>query len=263
MTTLSIFASFWCRHPNEYFPCRDRFAGTANGNPGADISSSFVPDAEFGRTDADILIVFLSGHGVTFGEPLYDDWYQATEPLGIIGNPINNETITTYRMKEAASPLGCASQWQFCSHSTSACGPLASYYDAISGAEEVFKKLGAESDGSKSFQGERLVWLVRSTYIDTLREEDMLQVLQDNALLSQLGMFDGYQSHIPENEWQLDVTYWFSIFLAALQSSLLQTASGRFVTDESMAIFRPETDSARKLCSNQVCVLLSSLCYDD
>ncbi|KAK2606837.1 hypothetical protein N8I77_005562 [Diaporthe amygdali] len=234
---------------------RPLFAGTANGIPGAEPSSTFVPDDELGRADADILIVFLSGHGVVFGEPLDDDWYRATVPFATAANIDEEDSLSVYRTSEAASPLGCASQWQFCSSNTSACGPMASYFDAISGAAEAFGATNSESTSKGAEAADRLDWLTIATYIDALSEASMLQQLQDNALLSKQNLFGGYQGSVPNNQWQLDVTNWFSITLAAMQTSLLQTTSGFMITDESTAVLRPQTEAARKLCSNQVCIL--------
>lgn len=224
-----------------------------NGTPGADPASGFVPIPELARTDADVFLVFLSGHGVIFSEPLDDNWYRATEPAGGLRD-MQKEEIAVYRSSEAASPLGCASQWQFCNAKTSACGPTASYYDAMAGTAQGF---GAGEDGStetRSPATDRLRWLIRAMGMQYAGEDTILLNLQDSALLSKQSLYQGYQGHLPNNQWQLDVTNWFSIYLALMQSNLLQTASGFHGAASGIIAAKPTTEAAKSLCVNQVCL---------
>lgn len=187
-------------------------------------------------------MVFLSGHGVFFTEPLYDEWYRATEPFGTLGFGAQNSSM--YRPAESASPLGCATQWQFCHGNTSNCGPLASYYDAKYGALEAI--------ASDTEAADRLQWLTWSLYIDGAGEAALLQQLQGDALLSKLSLIVGYQGRLPDNEWQLDVGNWFAVYLNMMQSNILETASGFMVADTGIGSDEPDTDAARRMCVNQV-----------
>lgn len=239
-------------YSNEYRTYRTLFSGTVNGTPGADPNSGFVPSEELGRTDADVFLVFLSGHGVFFSEPLHDEWYRATEPYGTM-REMQHEDIPIYCASEAASPLACASQWQFCNTNTSACGPTASYHDAMSGAARAFDVNGNGSTENRSPATDRLGWLMQSTGVQFSGEDSILLNLQDSALLSKQSLMQGYQGHLPDNQWQLDVTHWFSIYLALIQSNLLQTASGFQEAASGIQASKPMTEAAQSLCSNQVC----------
>ncbi|KAL1854465.1 hypothetical protein Daus18300_011386 [Diaporthe australafricana] len=221
---------------------RPFFAGTQNYTISTDPASSFVPIDELARTDADLFVVFLSGHGVFFTEPFDDEWYRATEPFGNLGYG-GDESFTVYRPAESASPLGCAAQWQFCHSDSSNCGPMASYYDAKHGALQMF--------ASDTKVADRLQWLTWSLSADASVEAAILQQLQGDALLSKLSLITGYQGSLPLNEWQLDVSNWFAVYLSRLQSSLLETASGSMVADAGFGSLEPDTDAARKTCINQ------------
>ncbi|POS78678.1 hypothetical protein DHEL01_v202921 [Diaporthe helianthi] len=225
----------------QQYNIRSFFAGTQNATLGTDPASSFLPNDELARTDADIFVVFLSGHGVFFTEPLHDEWYRATEPFGILGFGAQNSSM--YRPAESASPLGCATQWQFCHGDTSNCGPLGSYYDAKYGALEA---LASDAEAV-----DRLQWLTWSLYIDGSGEAALLQQLQGDALLSKLSLIVGYQGRLPENEWQLDVGNWFAVYLNMMQSNILETVSGFMVADTGIGSDEPDTDAARRMCVNQ------------
>ncbi|KAH8785389.1 hypothetical protein F5883DRAFT_708240 [Diaporthe sp. PMI_573] len=225
----------------QQYNLRSFFAGTQNRTISLDPASSFLPNDELARTDADVFVVFLSGHGVFFTEPLYDEWYRATEPFAVLGFGGQNSSL--YRPAESASPLGCATQWQFCHSNTSNCGPLGSYYDAKYGALQA---LASDAEAV-----DRLQWLTWSLYIDGSGEAALLQQLQGDALLSKLSLITGYQGRLPDNEWQLDVGNWFAVYLNIMQSNILETASGFMVADTGIGSEEPDTDAARKICTNQ------------
>jgi len=95
----------------------------------------FIPCQEIWREDADTFLIFLSGNGVVFVEPMNDTWYRATD-LDLAVGAISGKR-QTYRPVEAASPLGCTEQFQFCFSSSNACGLLGGFMNASAGAFEL------------------------------------------------------------------------------------------------------------------------------
>lgn len=204
--------------------------------------SSFVPIPQLSRNDADISIIFLSGDGVFSAYPTYDPWYQATTPLAQMNSTGDTGTVQVYRQNEAASPLGCASQWQFCNAYDTACGPLASFQDALAGALLAF-----EGDAA-----DRLSWFIYSLDIDEGMLPGMLEEAQGTALLSTQSLSSGYQgAALPDNQWQLEVTNWFAICLAYMQQTLLETVSGAGSTSSALTLQNPDTAAAKRLCQSQ------------
>lgn len=213
-----------------------------NGTPALSSSSSFTPIPQLSRNDSDISIIFLSGDGVFSAQPIYDPWYQATTPLAQMNNTGDSGSTQVYRQNEAASPLGCAGQWQFCNAYETACGPLASFEDALAGATPAF-----EGDAA-----DRLSWFIDSLDIDEGTLPGMLEEAQNNALLSTQSLSSGYQgAALPDNQWQLEVTNWFAICLAFMQQTLLETVSGSGATGSALTIQTPDTAAARRLCQSQ------------
>ncbi|KAJ2995305.1 hypothetical protein NUW58_g1310 [Xylaria curta] len=169
------------------------------------------------RDDADTLLVFLSGAGVYFIEPSPDPWYRATTLA--INRTIEslNNFAPAYLMDEAASPLGCAIQWQFCQTApseTPICGDLASFNDATSSFL-----------ANTEHQNNKLYW-----YLDIFYNApgiwDVLDKLHTQSLLSQRTLNSDFQSGIAENQWQLDVSHWWATTLAAQQASFVNTVNG-------------------------------------
>lgn len=228
------------------FNCdREVFATTENGTTDLNsLSTSFLPISELSRNDSDITIIFLSGNGVFSSQPTYDPWYRATVPFANLSSDGLNGTAQIYRQDEAASPLGCASQWQFCDADQTACGPMASYQDALLGALSTFKAEAAD----------RLTWMFRSSNISPEMLLGIVRETKDHSLLSTQTLFHGSQgATLPDNQWQLEVTNWFAICQALTQQSLVKTISGQ-VPKSSQPVLnldKPDTAAAKKLCQSQ------------
>ena len=228
---------------------------------------SFYPEQDLQRADANVFIIFLSGNGVVSAAPVNDPWYQSNVPSNksiYSGNSRTDAQKTkVYRMAEAASPLGCTEQFQFCRKSAdkgNSCGPLASLDDSrIASADILFNvdlSLGNLTQASEIYSSDRaashFLWLLQ--IIDTYPSNMFFAVtsLGFKSLASQRGLIDGVQGPLPDDQWKHDVTNWWNISLAALQASFVDTASGPL--DPAVARIKtgPITPGQRAVCENQV-----------
>lgn len=108
-------------------------ANTANATVWKKVSA-FDPDPRLFRPGADLYLIFLSGNGVYFEGPTDDPWYRGFIPGNTIHFASNTEeTRTVYRPDEAASPMGCIQQYQYC-NADRQCGELTSFTDAMASA---------------------------------------------------------------------------------------------------------------------------------
>ncbi|KAI1322756.1 hypothetical protein F5Y16DRAFT_29265 [Xylariaceae sp. FL0255] len=216
----------------------------------------FIPVSSLLRQDGDVSVSFLSGNGVRFyGHPMNDEWYRATVPsVKVTGTLSLNQSVATYTLSEAASPLGCAQQFQWCNTAypnDSGCGPLASAEDALYGAAQFFNlsetDLEPSRPSSDQAAGTRLIWPGLMT-LDSVWNEisSLVTVFGTQTLASQDLLDGGIQLPLPLNQWQMDVTKWWNLSLASLQSSFLETALG-----EAPNKSPPLNDQERKLCSSQ------------
>ncbi|KAI1120637.1 hypothetical protein F5Y10DRAFT_289494 [Nemania abortiva] len=226
---------------------------TINGKN--NLTPGFIPNPEISRADGDVSIVFLAGNGVIFSQPMDDQWYRATVPARnvTISYMSNSSKSPTYMPKEAASPLGCVEQHQWCNTAysgESGCGPLASIYDSYRVAAVFFnltkEELSTPQDSVDGGIGTRLIWpgLIRR-YWNT-GAITTVAALGETSLLSQRLLTRGVQSALPQNQWQLDVTNWWNASLASLQSSFVYTAMGPTIQS-----FPPLNNEERSLCNSQ------------
>ncbi|KAK6851590.1 hypothetical protein PG995_011715 [Apiospora arundinis] len=226
-------------------------------------TSDFIPDRALNRTDGDITIVYLSGNGVSFFEKSDDAWYRTTRVGGRMGPVSANSSVTPFYIPtEAASPLGCFQQYQWCNSeypTSEGCGPLAGWYDALAGAYPLFNMtvddfvLG-ESPLAIPERGYRIHWPRLITVAQRPGIFDIVQKFGPKALESHKSLANGVHSHVAKNQWQLDVMNWWNTSLAVTQAVYVNTALGYTYypeTLESGILTQPANDQERHFCQSQ------------
>lgn len=218
--------------------------------------SMFAPDTRLFRPDADLLLVFLSGNGVVFLEPTMDSWYRGSIPYmsGRIGytNPYARSK-TLYRPDEAASPMGCIQQYQYCNAELE-CGELASFYDSITAAAPFLNSSFEEIGGYVNVSGRtpsHFSWF-QQVLSDGYDFAKLLNTLGAASLVSYRNSENGYFGRIPSNQWKLDVTHWWTTLLAAKQAAFVSAAHGPTDPLLFQDTLRPENEYMEQLCRNQV-----------
>ncbi|KAI1265848.1 hypothetical protein F5Y18DRAFT_416731 [Xylariaceae sp. FL1019] len=170
----------------------------------------WTPIPELWRSDGNVLIAFLSGNGVHFGELMDDDWYRATQLDTDIHWTAISGNKQGYRPALAASPLGCVEQWQWCkSGSSLECGPLSSEFDALYQAASLFNLTSEDLDparpSSPSELGTRLLWPAVITFLYPNFMGTLIEHFGSRALASQSRLHSGIQWALPDDQWQLDL----------------------------------------------------------
>ncbi|KAI0101371.1 hypothetical protein GGR51DRAFT_530503 [Nemania sp. FL0031] len=79
---------------------------------------------------------------------------------------------------------------------------------------------------------------------------NVLNGINRDILTSRFSTFSGWQGPIADNQWQLDVQYWFSIWLASLQQSFLNTVLGEVPADPALSNL-PRSQAEQTLCKSQ------------
>ncbi|KAI1128616.1 hypothetical protein F5Y10DRAFT_291899 [Nemania abortiva] len=226
-------------------------------------ASGFNPNDDISLPDADLHLIFLSGNGVIFSQPTEDPWYRATHHLGRLSGFGSNGTQIIqdiYRPEEAASPLCCAERFQYCFANVTACGPLASFADAASGALEL---TGTDGHGIWDDNGDptdkananpdvsRLAWFISILQSSQIWMSGIINELGPESLVSTQTLQAGYQLHLPSNQWKIDIKHAWAISQAYLQALFVETAGG--LSDKALAAYtaRPLNLAQQQMCQNQ------------
>lgn len=224
-------------------------------------NSMFTPIPDLFRPDGDVSVIFLSGNGIRFYEETEDAWYRATAPGYRITDQTWEGTRRMYWPEEAASPLGCVRQIQVCNTALppdKQCGPLASLDDAMAESAQLFNltipQMYDDHPNSTDPTASRFLWfneLLRYAVNDLVT---IMQILGPSSLASKASLFQGFMGRLPSNQWQLDVTHWWSTWLASVQTGFVETAIGPADPTGELEQLKvaPWNDHMRTLCNNQV-----------
>ncbi|KAI1327963.1 hypothetical protein F5Y16DRAFT_420312 [Xylariaceae sp. FL0255] len=215
--------------------------------------SSFTPIDSIFRRDADVALVFLSGNGVVYTSYSDDAWYRVSPTRMTLISNQGTVSNSFYIPSEAASPMGCAVQWQFCRSSEKNCGPVSGFQDAVGGAAPLFNTTYEEIYYA-NYSGDIAN---RYAYFTKVFENapDLrltLSSLGPTSLTSQSGLNSAYQGPLAPNQWQLDVTHWFDILMASFQTSFPQTVFFNPSDPELLRLHQNFNNTAAdRLCKNQ------------
>ncbi|KAI0194455.1 hypothetical protein EV127DRAFT_509375 [Xylaria flabelliformis] len=198
---------------------------------------SFIPITDLQRNNSDIVLIGLSSSNLKFLEKTNDPWYRATRDLG-----------GAFQADEAGQALGCSVQQQFCHSilpSSKNCTSLSSLYDTF---VEMSDMLAAHEAELQRFQ-----WIYSAAISAGLDLKTILQTLGTQALTSRNTLTSNTQGPLADNQWQLDVLYWYSIQMALIQKAFINTALGpsdpRLV---KLGYYQPPTSTVEEeMCRNQ------------
>ncbi|KAK8135908.1 hypothetical protein PG984_003848 [Apiospora sp. TS-2023a] len=222
--------------------------------PSNKYKSSWTPRPASPEYEGDMTLFFLSGNGVYFLSPTEDDWYRATVPASTFRRKNMTSLGDKYRPDEAASPLGCVEQYQWCRDPAQGqCGELTGQTDALRSAGPLFglthQDLDLDRPISQSKLGTLLIWAYLMLGSRSL--DGFVDSLGPSSLASVVSLSQGSIIRIEKNQWQLDVTKWWHIMLAGFQAKWASTAQGTGNAPFQPSTYKPKNEWEWNLCRNQ------------
>lgn len=198
-------------------------------------------------------LIFLQGNGVYFYENTTDPWYRATQfgPGNILHNG-SNPAQNVFQPEEAASPLACLEKYQFC-NAHKECGSLSAFLNAVAQAAPLFNMTSYDLNNVPNDPvGSRFFWYFTALFGIAMDLDEILKRFGPKTLQSQESLLGGVMGPLPDNQWQLDVTYWWATKLAGMQAAFVNTAYNTGNTSQYELITRPYNSHMQEMCNNQV-----------
>jgi hypothetical protein len=220
--------------------------------PGApdDFVPIWSPIDSLRPNESDLYILALSAKELFYIDTVDDLWFSAHQPFGNVSALTRKKAM--YLADEDTSPLGCALQVQLCVPSETAtggqvCSPLGGIYQL----QEFIEQQDTYYN---------LTWWVQ--WAMSIPDASLTPVIQSqggSVLQARYKVSSGVQSRLPDYQWHTETERLFSILLAGLQASVVDTATGP--ADLRMMDYRqrPASDEARQLCGSQVSTKRSCL----
>lgn len=186
------------------------------------LGTTFIPHPEIIRRDGDVTLIFLSGNGLLYVPQAGDEWYRATVRNGHVYRDNGTDRLDFYIPEEAASPLGCVEQYQWCRDpSRGQCGDLAGIKDALYNAAPWFgltnKDLDPERPVIPNRLGSLLIWSYYNAIHSGTQLAGLINTLGPSSLSSHTVVRQGSVGKLERNQWQVDVTGYALAFQHSLR----------------------------------------------
>ena len=211
-------------------------------------AGTFQPIPELARPDADITLAFLS-FDKTYEKPINDIWFAAHQEAHLLepGTSVND---TVYTRDLPVTTLGCTEQHQICtggaSNSTARkCTPLMGLYQIQTDAGGV-TSLGFTDRQNSTYM--RVFQSVGDSILNVLLSR---LIQRDMPLLARRQVILVVSSFLPDNQWEKEAEYFFSIGMAHLQRDVVNYGTGQMSPDTSF-IAVANTTADKWLCQNLI-----------
>lgn len=203
-------------------------------------SANYIPIPDFNTTDADISLFFLTTNSLLYLHNTSDPFYSAIK-AGAVNDPHPGEPTELFYDPYLLNTIGCIDQYQFCNPAMSHCTQISSLYSIGAELYEIgYNKYQLATAESLAFS-----MFGSSMYAAVgLRGPSALEAQKTVYLLMQ-------EAQLPSNQWQIEVSSWFAVSLAALQMGVVESAVGP-TSQIGGFIIGPQNDVQRQVCNSQM-----------
>ena len=206
-------------------------------------SARFIPIAELSQEFADLTLMFLSYTGAYADAEINDPWFSAHQKQQTGAHAALVRTV--YTRDRPVSTLGCTEQHQLCPNVTK-CTPLLGFWQVQQYMAEAY-----ELTPNQNATLQRLTDSIQESIVGTvvaflaLGSQPLLAIDQTGTKQSTISL------PLPDNQWQLELSYWHSIAMAHLQRIFVEYGTGQIAAQKSY-LAKPSTDGGRWLCANMM-----------
>ena len=200
---------------------------------------SFEPIAGLASKSADLSLMLLSYVGDYLNE-VNDPWFSAHYRHH--ANTSQLVTRTKYAPDRSISPLGCVEQHQFCT--SEACTPFLGLIPAQS--PEAFI---AALTPRQNVTFNRIWNAAGSSFIGPVVEGLNTGTIPVLAALQTVQGAHTVGLGLPDQQWQLEVNYWYTVSMSLFQQMFTQYNTGQIAPDVKYFL-PPESEAAAWWCKN-------------
>ena len=208
------------------------------------IGSSFIPIQGLRPSNGLVSLIFLMKEAL-YTLPVEDPWFQAAKKTSKnITNVLNAQTeVQLYVAEDPVSVLACTENTLL---SNSSQADHVTHLDLVSHLKIHSQSFGLHWNPKQISIVQRLM--------DNLAYSALPQAalsLNGNGLLASSKVQYGLSPGLPSNQWQVEITNWFSASLNALQDFTVQYVSG-YGRDDYNSLIAPATSTEKWMCEQQI-----------
>lgn len=202
--------------------------------PGARLQD-WVPIPALQRTDADVHIIHIEFNGVQYESPNDDPIFYANRESSLNHTGRDGITRHYYVSNYYVGVIACMEQHQIC---------LRDSCTGLLGTLQAFNT----SRSANAFQKAILERLGITVVFSAVSQ--IISGRAGTALRASETLSNFIQTSLPSNQWEIEVSSWFSTGLAMLQSGLRD-----YITPPTslpgISLKEPQNDAERAMCTNQ------------
>ena len=205
-----------------------------------DSASCFVPIPQLEQKSADLTILFLAFVGNYLNE-VNDPWF-AAHSRHQTSKPDGAATIQ-YAPDRAISPLACAEQHQFCT--STVCTPFLGEIQ-IDPPPPAF---AAAMNPRQNITRDRMFRAAARSSLGPVVDNLGMGNIPILAQLQTLTSAHTFSVGLPDNQWQLELNFWYAVAMSLFQQSFVQFNTGQ-IAAETKYFVPPESDAAAWWCKS-------------
>lgn len=189
---------------------------SASWTAGSDATvAGWKPIPELNRTDADIVIMFLSQNGIIYAEPVDDPMFSAHRPMGF--GLVTD--LTYYQADWFVNIMACVDQFQVCNPNTQQCSGLM-------GVQQIIPFIVYENDKL----GLNLIQQAITTRLALHSLDSLISTTiftqAEGGLAAQECLVNQMSQPLAINQWHIEVENFFNKGLAHIQLATIEYAAG-------------------------------------
>lgn len=203
---------------------------------------------------SDTSLILLKSTGVSFLRAADDPWFSAhtiRERLGInltaYGLPTTNVVEQPYYADRFLNIIGCYEQAQLCNKNTDWCSPWGGLY-SVPLTEGLLGMNLPDVDEREVLEVTNIAVMVQGSLPSTGIPDSISRRHAGAALQAAKFLAESAQTRLDEEQWKIELRYWFSMGLARLQLDIFESIERPPHVNESMAFNTWETYNLTDLC---------------
>ena len=205
-----------------------------------DSASCFVPIPQLEQKSADLTILFLAFVGNYLNE-VNDPWFSA-HSRHQTKEPDGAATIQ-YAPDRKISPLACTEQHQFCTSTT--CTPFL----GVIQIDPPPASFAATLNPRQNVTRDRIFRAAARSSLGPVVDNLGMGNIPILAQLQTLTSAHTFSLGLPNNQWQLELNFWYTVAMSLFQQSFVQFNTGQ-IAAETKYFVPPESEAAAWWCKN-------------
>ncbi|KAL2842064.1 hypothetical protein BJX68DRAFT_270781 [Aspergillus pseudodeflectus] len=218
-------------------------------NMGAENTWTPTPQLNTTRLAGDISLIYLAPNNIKYTKPEKDPFFSTYLNASVLS--VGGQNFSFYESDYYVHVMGCIDQHQFCNPNRLN-GSDADNCTRLTGARPIENDLtmiGYNVQQLATANRIRRILVVSGGIGSSISGKGKSALRANQLVYSALG--GSIQAPLPDNQWTIEVTYWFATRLAQLQRAIVEFAAGPANLPPEAQVITPTDNGWPIMCKQQ------------